>query len=188
MQVVPSSENVTVNSSSNQPTVPAAQSQNPSIIFPSATVVSVAQQDSLEPMSFQDQSSMSDSSASLPSTRTELFQDQQPMQVVPSATSVTPVSPTDQPSVNIFLPQSAISALQGGVGVQELPPTGTAATIFSGQSGVAVGSLQNATPNATPQPPNQLFQTAIGGALSQPGQPGQAGLFLFEIPSGKCCS
>ncbi|KAI7811640.1 nuclear factor of activated T-cells 5a isoform X2 [Triplophysa rosa] len=183
MQVVPSSENVTVNNSSNQTTVPTAQSQNPSIIFPSAAVVSVTQQDSLEPMSFQDQSSMSDSSASLPSTRTELFQDQQPMQVVPSATSVMPVSPTDQPSVNIFLPQSAISALQGGVGVQELPHTGTAATIFSGQSGVAVGSLQNTTPNATPQPPNQLFQTAIGGTLSQPGQPGQTGLFLFEIPS-----
>ncbi|KAA0724157.1 Nuclear factor of activated T-cells 5 [Triplophysa tibetana] len=183
MQVVPSSENVTVNNSSNQPTVPAVQSQNQSIIFPSAAVVRVTQQDSLEPMSFQDQSSMSDSSASLPSTRTELFQDQQPMQVVPSATSVTPVSPTDQSSVNIFLPQSAISALQGGVGIQDLPQTGTAATIFSGQSGVAVGSLQNTTPNSTPQPPNQLFQTAIGGTLSQPGQPGQAGLFLFEIPS-----
>ncbi|XP_056595704.1 nuclear factor of activated T-cells 5a isoform X2 [Triplophysa dalaica] len=183
MQVVPSSENVTVNNSSNQPTVPAVQSQNPSIIFPSAAVVRVTQQDSLEPMSFQDQSSMSDSSASLPSTRTELFQDQQPMQVVPSATSVTPVSPTDQPSVNIFLPQSAISALQGGVGVQDMPQTGTATTIFRGQSGVAVGSLQNTTPNSTPQPPNQLFQTAIGGTLSQPGQPGQAGLFLFEIPS-----
>ncbi|XP_065153911.2 nuclear factor of activated T-cells 5a isoform X1 [Paramisgurnus dabryanus] len=183
MQVVPSSENLTVNNSSNQPTASAAQPQNPTIIFPPSAVVSVTQQDSLEPMSFQDQSSVSDSSVSMPSMQTELFQDQQPMQVVPSATSVTPVSPTDQPSVNIFLPQSAISALQGGVGAQELPPTGTAATMFSGQSGVSVGSLQNTTPTATQQPPDQLFQTTIGGTLSQPGQPGQAGLFLFEIPS-----
>ncbi|KAL0154607.1 hypothetical protein M9458_048870, partial [Cirrhinus mrigala] len=183
MQVVPSSENVTVNNPSNQPTASAAQpTPNPSIIFPQA---SVAQHDSAEPMSFQDQSTVvSDSSASMPSTRTELFQDQQPMQVVPSATSVTPVSPKDQPSVNIFLPQAAISALQGGVGAQELPPTATAATIFSGQSGVAVGGLQNTTSSAPQQPPSQLFQTAIGGNLSQPGQPGQAGIFLFEIPSG----
>ncbi|XP_067293159.1 nuclear factor of activated T-cells 5a isoform X2 [Pseudorasbora parva] len=182
MQVVPSSENVTVNNSSNQPTVPAAvqPTPNPSIIFPQASVVSVAQQDSAEPMSFQDQSTVvSDSSASMPSTRTEIFQDQQPMQVVPSATSVTPVSPTDQPSVNNFLPQSAILALQGGVSSQDLPPNAAAATIFSGQG----SGLQSSTP-ATPQPPpSQLFQTAIGGTLSQPGQPGQAGLFLFEIPS-----
>ncbi|XP_056097006.1 nuclear factor of activated T-cells 5a isoform X1 [Rhinichthys klamathensis goyatoka] len=185
MQVVPSSENVTANNPSNQPTVPPAQSnQNPSIIFPQASVVNVAQQDSAEPMSFQDQSTIvSDSSASMPSTRTELFQDQQPMQVVPSATSVTPVSPTDQPSVNNFLPQSAILALQGGVSSQDLPPTAAAATIFSGQSGVAVSGLQNSTPTTPQQPPSQLFQTAIGGTLSQPGQPGQAGLFLFEIPS-----
>uniref|UniRef100_A0A671R7T3 Nuclear factor of activated T-cells 5-like n=1 Tax=Sinocyclocheilus anshuiensis TaxID=1608454 RepID=A0A671R7T3_9TELE len=185
MQVVPSSENITVNNPSNQPTASAAQpTPNPPIIFPQASVVSVSQQDSAEPMSFQDQSAVvSDSSASMPSTRTELFQDQQPMQVVPSATSVTPVSPTDQPSVNIFLPQSAISALQGSVSAQELPTTATAATIFSGQSGVAVGGLQNTTSSAPQQPPSQLFQTAIGGTLSQPGQPGQAGLFLFEIPS-----
>uniref|UniRef100_A0A672K4L4 Nuclear factor of activated T-cells 5-like n=1 Tax=Sinocyclocheilus grahami TaxID=75366 RepID=A0A672K4L4_SINGR len=185
MQVVPSSENITVNNPSNQPTASAAQpTPNPPIIFPQASVLSVAQQDSAEPMSFQDQSTVvSDSSASMPSTRKELFQDQQPMQVVPSATSVTPVSPTDQPSGNIFLPQSAISALQGGVSVQELPTTATAATIFSGQSGVAVGGLQNTTSSAPQQPPSQLFQTAIGGTLSQPGLPGQAGLFLFEIPS-----
>ncbi|XP_059392519.1 nuclear factor of activated T-cells 5-like isoform X1 [Carassius carassius] len=188
MQVVPSSENVTVNNTSNQPTASAAQpTPNTPIIFPQASVVSVAQQDSAEPMSFQDQSTVvSDSSANMPSTRTELFQDQQPMQVVPSATSVTPVSPTDQPSVNIFLPQSAISALQGGVSAQELPTTATAATIFSGQSGVAGGSLQNTTSSAPHQTPSQLFQTAIGGTLSQPGQPGQAGLFLFEIPSVEC--
>uniref|UniRef100_A0A8C1YCE6 Nuclear factor of activated T-cells 5 n=1 Tax=Cyprinus carpio TaxID=7962 RepID=A0A8C1YCE6_CYPCA len=185
MQVVPSSENVTVNNPSNQPTASAAQpTPNTPIIFPQASVVSVAQQDSAEPMSFQDQSTVvSGSSASMPSTRTELFQDQQPMQVVPSATSVTPVSPTDQPSVNIFLPQSAISALQGGISAQELPTTATAATVFSGQSGVAGGGLQNTTSSAPQQPPSQLFQTAIGGTLSQPGQSGQAGLFLFEIPS-----
>ncbi|KTF71711.1 hypothetical protein cypCar_00044099, partial [Cyprinus carpio] len=185
MQVVPSSENVAVVNPSNQPTASAAQpTPNPSIIFPQPSVVSVAQQDSAEPMSFQDQSTVvSDSSASMSSTRTELFQDQQPMQVVPSATTVNPVSPTDQPSVNIFLPQSAISALQGGVSAQELPPTATTATIFSGPSGVAVGGLQNTTTPAPQQPPSQLFQTAIGGTLSQPVQPGQAGLYLFEIPS-----
>ncbi|XP_051548321.1 nuclear factor of activated T-cells 5-like isoform X1 [Myxocyprinus asiaticus] len=182
MQVVPIPENVTVNNSSNQPTVPPAQPiQNPSIMFPQASVVSVAPQDSSEPMSFQDQTSIvSDSSASMPSTQSELFQDQQPMQVVPSTTSITPVSPTDQPSINLFLPQSAISALQSGVSAQELPPTATAATIFSGRGGVALGGLQNTTPTPTQQTPSQLFQTTIGGTLSQPGQ---AGLFLFEIPS-----
>ncbi|XP_051548325.1 nuclear factor of activated T-cells 5-like isoform X4 [Myxocyprinus asiaticus] len=130
---------------------------------------------------FKDQTSIvSDSSASMPSTQSELFQDQQPMQVVPSTTSITPVSPTDQPSINLFLPQSAISALQSGVSAQELPPTATAATIFSGRGGVALGGLQNTTPTPTQQTPSQLFQTTIGGTLSQPGQ---AGLFLFEIPS-----
>lgn len=183
MQVVPSSENVSSNNPSNQPAVPAAQAaQNPSIIFTQTGVVNVAQQDSAEPMSFQDQSTgVNESSASLPSTRTELFQDQQPMQVVPSAASVTPVSPSDQPSVNIYLPPSAISALQGGVSAQDLPPAAAAATMFSGQTGVS--GLQNASPTAPPQPPSQLFQTAIGGTLSQPGPPGPAGLFLFEIPS-----
>ncbi|XP_066525747.1 nuclear factor of activated T-cells 5a isoform X2 [Hoplias malabaricus] len=186
MQVVPSSANVTADSSTNQSTVPPSQSTSTTqIIFPQSSVVNVAQQDSSEPMSFQDDSSVvDDSSTSMPSTQPGLFQDQQPMQVVPSTSNVGSVSSTDQASVNIFLPQAAISALQSGVGTQELPQAApAAAAIFTGQSSVAIGGLQNSTTTSSQPTPDPLFQTALGNALSQPGQPGQPGLFLFEIPS-----
>ncbi|XP_026856799.2 nuclear factor of activated T-cells 5a isoform X1 [Electrophorus electricus] len=185
MQVVPSSANVTVDSSTNQSIVPPAQpTQNQQIIFPQATLVNVAQQDSSEPMSFQDESSVvGDPSANMPSTQPGLFQDQQPMQVVPSAGSVASVSSTEQASVNIFLPQAAISALQSAVGTQKMPQAATAASIFSGQGGVAIGGLQSSTSTSSQQTPDPLFQTASGSNLNQPGQPGQTGLFLFEIPT-----
>ncbi|KAL7867846.1 hypothetical protein SRHO_G00092300 [Serrasalmus rhombeus] len=184
MQVVPSSANVAADTSTNQSTVPSQSNQSPQILFPQASVVNVAQQDSSEPMSFQDESSVVDDSAtSMPSTRPGLFQDQQPMQVVPSASNVASVSSTDQASVNIFLPQAAISALQSGVGTQELPQAATAAAIFSGQGGVAIGGLQSSTSTSSQPTPDPLFQTALGNTLSQPGQPGQPGLFLFEIPT-----
>ncbi|TRY85808.1 hypothetical protein DNTS_011856 [Danionella cerebrum] len=177
MQVVPSADNIAAESASNQAALPASQqSQSSSHIFTPTGVVNVPQQDPSEPMSFQEQSSV----ASAASTRPDLFQDQQPMQVVPSGTSIAPV---DQPSVNIYLAPSALSSLQSGVSAPELPQTASAAVIFSGQGGVA--GLQSNTSSTPQQPQPQLFQTAIGGTLSQHGQAGQAGLFLFEIPNGE---
>ncbi|XP_076863518.1 nuclear factor of activated T-cells 5a isoform X2 [Brachyhypopomus gauderio] len=185
MQVVPSSANVTVDGSTNQSIVPSAQpTQNPQILFPQATLVTVAQQDSSEPMSFQDESSVvGDPSASMPSTQPGLFQDQQPMQVVPSASGVASVPSTEQAAVNIFLPQAAMSALQSAVGTQKMPQPAAAAAIFSGQAGVAIGGLQSPTSTSNQQTPDPLFQAASGSNLNQSGQPGQTGLFLFEIPT-----
>lgn len=187
MQVVPSSANVTADNSTSQSTVPPSQStQSSQILFPQASVVNVSQQDSSEPMSFQDESSVvDDSSTSMPSTQPGLFQDQQPMQVVPSASNIASVSSTDQASVNIFLPPAAISALQGSVGTQELPQAATPAAIFTGQGSVAIGGLQSSTSASSQQTPDPLFQTALGSTLSQPVQPGQPGLFLFELNTGK---
>ncbi|KAI5627102.1 nuclear factor of activated T-cells 5 [Silurus asotus] len=185
MQVVPSPGNVTADNSTSQPTVsPSQSSQSPQILFPQATVVNVAQQDSTEPMSFQDEISVVDhSSAGMPTTQPGLFPDQQPMQVVPSASNCASVPPTDQGTVNIFLPQAAISVLQSGVGTQELPQTAAATAIFSAQGGVAIGGLPSSTATSSQQPPDSLFQTTLGGTLNQPGQPGQTGLFIFEIPA-----
>ncbi|MCJ8736011.1 hypothetical protein PDJAM_G00254080 [Pangasius djambal] len=185
MQVVPSPGNITADNPTSQSTVSPSQStQSPQILFPQASVVNVAQQDSTEPMSFQDETSVvGHSSAVMPTTQPGLFQDQQPMQVVPSASNCASVPSTDQGTVNIFLPQAAISALQSGVGTQELPQTATATAIFSGQGGVAIGGLQSSTATSSQQNPDSIFQTALGGTLNQPGQPGQTGLFIFEIPT-----
>ncbi|XP_028813171.1 nuclear factor of activated T-cells 5a isoform X2 [Denticeps clupeoides] len=185
MQVVPSSGSVT-DVSANQSAVPPPQAaQNAALLFSQASVVSVAQQEPAEPMSFQDQSSVVGDRVT--SSQASLFQDQQAMQVVPSSGSVSAVTSGDQPTVNLFLSQSAISALQGGVGAQELPQAATTAVIFAGQSGVPIGSLQNTATTSTQQAPESLFQSAISGPLSQPGPPQQPGLFLFEIPN-ECSS
>lgn len=187
MQVVQGPGTITADNSTSQSTVSPSQStQSPQILFPQASVVNVAQQDSTEPMSFQDETSVvGHSSAGMPTTQPGLFQDQQPMQVVPSASNCASVPSTEQGTVNIFLPQASISALQSGVGTQELPQTATATAIFSGQGGVAIGGLQSSTATSSQQTPDSLFQTALGGTLNQPGQPGQTGLFIFEIPTGK---
>ncbi|TSK13377.1 Nuclear factor of activated T-cells 5 [Bagarius yarrelli] len=184
MQVVPSPGNITTDNSTSQSTVSPSQStQSPQILFPQATVVNMSPQDSTEPMSFQDDTSVAcHSSASMSTTQPGLFQEQQPMQVVPSASSCASVPSTDQGTVNIFLPQAAISALHS-VGTQELPQTAPATAIFSGPGGVAVGGLPGSTATSTQQAPDSLFQTALGGTLNQPGQPGQTGLFIFEIPT-----
>ncbi|XP_062848819.1 nuclear factor of activated T-cells 5a isoform X2 [Trichomycterus rosablanca] len=181
MQVVPSTTNVAADNNTNQSTgSPSQSTQNTQLLFPQAGVVNVAQQDSSEPMSFQDESSvLGDSSDRMPSTQPGLYQDQQPMQVFSSASASA--SSTNQASVNIFLPQAAISALQSGVGTQELPQSATATAIFSGQGGVAIGGLQNSTATSSQQASDPLFQTTLGGTLNQSGQSGQQGLFLFEI-------
>lgn len=185
MQVVPSTTNVPSDSNSNQSSGPSTQSaQNTQLLFPQASAVNVVQQDSSEPMSFQDECSiLGDSSVRMPSTQPVLYQDQQPMQVVSSASAS--VSSTNQASVNIFLPQAAISALQSGVGTQELPQSATATAIFSSQGGVALGGLQNPAATSSQQASDPLFQTTLGGSLNQPGSSGQQGLFLFEIATGK---
>ena len=84
---------------------------------------------------------------------------------------------SNQP-VELFLPQTSLSSLQSTIGSQELntqaPAPGT--TIFVVQGGVGVV----ASPGQ--QPPEQLFQTTVGGNVAPQGQ---ANLFVFGIQNGK---
>ena len=95
------------------------------------------------------------------------------MQVGPSSSSVSSSQP-----VELFLPQTSLSGLQSTIGSQELnnqaPAPGT--TIFVVQGGVGVV----ASPGQ--QPPEQLFQTTVGGNVAPQGQ---ANLFVFGIQNGK---
>ncbi|XP_044213222.1 nuclear factor of activated T-cells 5a isoform X2 [Thunnus albacares] len=131
--------------------------------------VGIPQPDPAEPMSFQDQSSSGSNSTSTENQQQSLFQEQQPMQVGPSSSRV----PSNQP-VELFLPQTSLSSLQSTIGSQELntqaPAPGT--TIFVVQGGVGVV----ASPGQ--QPPEQLFQTTVGGNVAPQGQ---ANLFVFGI-------
>ncbi|XP_067445593.1 nuclear factor of activated T-cells 5a isoform X2 [Thunnus thynnus] len=131
--------------------------------------VGIPQPDPAEPMSFQDQSSSGSNSTSTENQQQNLFQEQQPMQVGPSSSRV----PSNQP-VELFLPQTSLSSLQSTIGSQELntqaPAPGT--TIFVVQGGVGVV----ASPGQ--QPPEQLFQTTVGGNVAPQGQ---ANLFVFGI-------
>ncbi|XP_022057593.2 nuclear factor of activated T-cells 5a isoform X1 [Acanthochromis polyacanthus] len=145
----------------------STQSQGPS---PMGSIsVGIPQQDSAEPMSFQDQSSSGSNTASTENQQQSLFQEQQPMQVGPSPSRV----PNSQP-VELFLPQPSLSSLQTTIGSQELnnqaPAPGT--TIFVVQGGVGVVG------NPGQQPPEQLFQTTVGGSVAPQGQ---ANLFVFGI-------
>lgn len=98
------------------------------------------------------------------------------MQVGPSSISVQGAQP-----VELFLPQTSLSSLQSTIGSQELnnqaPAPGT--TIFVVQGSVAVV----ASPGQ--QPPEQLFQTTVGGNVAPQGQ---ANLFVFGIQNGKTAS
>ncbi|GLD60294.1 nuclear factor of activated T-cells 5-like protein [Lates japonicus] len=145
----------------------STQTQGPS---PMGSIsVGIPQPEPAEPMSFQDQSSSGSNSTSTENQQQSLFQEQQPMQVVPSSSSV----PNSQP-VELFLPQTSLSSLQSTIGSQELnnqaPAPGT--TIFVVQGGVGVV----ASPGQ--QPPEQLFQTTVGGNVAPQGQ---ANLFVFGI-------
>ncbi|KAG5849268.1 hypothetical protein ANANG_G00108130 [Anguilla anguilla] len=51
--------------------------------------------------------------------------------------------------------------------------------MFAAQNGVA--GLQTSSSSPVQQQPGSLFQTAVGGTLSQPGQTEQTSLFLFGI-------
>ncbi|KAM4553277.1 nuclear factor of activated T-cells 5a isoform 2-T2 [Fundulus diaphanus] len=131
--------------------------------------VGISQPDTAEPMSFQVQSSSESSSTPAPNQQQGLFQEQQPMQVTPSPSQV----PSSQP-VKLFIPQTSLSGLQGTIGSQELnsEASAPAATIFVVQGGVGVV----ASPGQ--QPPEQLFQTGVGGNVAPQGQPN---LFVFGI-------
>uniref|UniRef100_A0A3B5AYN6 Nuclear factor of activated T-cells 5 n=1 Tax=Stegastes partitus TaxID=144197 RepID=A0A3B5AYN6_9TELE len=145
----------------------STQTQGPS---PMGSIsVGIPQQDSAEPMSFQDQSSAGSNTTPSENQQQSLFQEQQPMQVGPSPSRV----PNSQP-VELFLPQTSLSSLQTTIGSQELnnqaPAPGT--TIFVVQGGVGVVA------NPGQQPPEQLFQTTVGGSVAPQGQ---ANLFVFGI-------
>ncbi|XP_071257737.1 nuclear factor of activated T-cells 5-like isoform X2 [Salvelinus alpinus] len=140
--------------------------QNPSMLFSQASMVTVSQQESSEPMAFLDQSQV----VGNPSEPRQqgLFQEQQPMQLITSSNNGP-----EQP-VSLFMPQSNMAALQGCMAAQVLPQTG----IFSTQNGVA--GLQTTTSSPVQQP-GSLFHTAVSGSLNQPSETQQPGLFLFGI-------
>ncbi|XP_055777125.1 nuclear factor of activated T-cells 5-like isoform X1 [Salvelinus fontinalis] len=140
--------------------------QNPSMLFSQASMVTVSQQESSEPMAFLDQSQV----VGNPSEPCQqgLFQEQQPMQLITSSNNGP-----EQP-VSLFMPQSNMAALQGCMAAQVLPQTG----IFSTQNGVA--GLQTTTSSPVQQP-GSLFHTAVSGSLNQPSETQQPGLFLFGI-------
>ncbi|KAM4618977.1 nuclear factor of activated T-cells 5a [Polymixia lowei] len=145
----------------------STQSQGPS---PMGSIgVGIPQPDPTEPMSFQDQSSSGGTSTSGEPPQQSLFQEQQPMQVGPSSSSV----PSNQP-VELFLPPTSLSDLQNTMGTQELSTQATASgtTIFVVQGGVGVVA------NPGQQPPDQLFQTTVSGSVAPQGQPN---LFVFGI-------
>ncbi|KAM7396577.1 hypothetical protein PAMP_019610 [Pampus punctatissimus] len=145
----------------------STQTQGPSSM--GSISVGIPQPDPAEPMSFQDQSSSSSNSTSTDNQQQSLFQEQQPMQVGPSATRV----PNSQP-VELFLPQTSLSSLQNTIGSQELnnqaPAPGTTIFVVQGNVGVVANPGQ--------QPPEQLFQTTVGGNVAPQGQ---ANLFVFGI-------
>uniref|UniRef100_A0A3P8RDU2 Nuclear factor of activated T-cells 5 n=1 Tax=Astatotilapia calliptera TaxID=8154 RepID=A0A3P8RDU2_ASTCA len=145
----------------------STQTQGPS---PMGTIsVGITQSDTAEPMSFQDQSSSGSNSTTTENQQQSLFQEQQPMQVGPSSSSVQ----NNQP-VELFIPQTNLSSLQSTIASQELnnQAPAPATTIFVVQGGVGVV----ASPGQ--QPPEQLFQTSVGGNVASQGQ---ASLFVFGI-------
>lgn len=149
----------------------STQAQGPSPI--GSISVGIPQPDPAEPMSFQDQSSSDNNASSTENQQQSLFQEQQPMQVGPSSSSI----PSSQP-VELFLPQTSLSGLQSSIGSQELNTQAQApgTTIFVVQGGVGVVA------NPGQQPPEQLFQTTVGGNVAPPGQ---TNLFVFGIQNGK---
>ena len=83
----------------------------------------------------------------------------------------------EQP-VGLFMPQSNMASLQGGLAAQELAQS----AMFASQNGVA--NLQTTTSSPVQQS-GTLFQNAVSGNISQPNQPQQPGLFIFGMQNGK---
>ncbi|KAM7406119.1 hypothetical protein PAMP_000518 [Pampus punctatissimus] len=133
--------------------------QNPSLLFSQASMVTVNQQDRSEPMALGNPTDP---------RQQVLFQDQQPMQLGGNSNNRQ-----EQP-VGLFMPQSNMASLQGGLAAQEL----TQSAMFASQNGVA--NLQTTTSSPVQQP-GTLFQSAVSRTINQPSQPQQPGLFLFGI-------
>ncbi|XP_061532552.1 nuclear factor of activated T-cells 5-like isoform X2 [Phycodurus eques] len=131
--------------------------------------VGLSQPETAEPMSFQDQSSLGNNSTSTQNQQQSIFQEQQPMQVGTSSSSVT-----DSQPVELFLPQASLSSLQSTLSSQELSSQTAApgTTIFVVQGAVGV------VDSPGQQPPEQLFQTNDGENVTQRGP---ANLFVFGI-------
>ncbi|XP_034432695.1 nuclear factor of activated T-cells 5 isoform X3 [Hippoglossus hippoglossus] len=135
--------------------------QNSSLLFSQSNLVTVNQQDRSEPMALGNPTHP---------RQQVMFQEQQPMQLGGSSNS------RQEPPVGLFMPQSNMASLQGGL-AQELAQS----AMFAPQNGVA--NLQTTTPSPVQQP-GPLFQTAVSGGINQPSQPQQPGLFLFGIQNG----
>uniref|UniRef100_A0A8C5HBU8 Nuclear factor of activated T-cells 5 n=1 Tax=Gouania willdenowi TaxID=441366 RepID=A0A8C5HBU8_GOUWI len=133
--------------------------QNPPMLFSQANMVTVNQQDRSEPMALGNPTEP---------MQQDLFQEQQPMQLG-SGTS----NRQEQP-VGLFMPQSNMASLQGGLAARELSQT----PMFASQNGVA--NLQT-TSSSPDQQPQSLFQTAVSGSINAPSQPQQPGLFMYGM-------
>lgn len=139
------------------------ETPNTSLLFSQANMVTVNQQDRSEPMALGNPTDP---------RQQVMYQEQQPMQLGSSSNN------QQEPPVGLFMPQSNMSSLQGGLAAQELAQS----HMFASQNGVA--SLQTTTSSPVQQP-GSLFQTAVSGSISQPSQPQQSGLFLFGIQNGE---
>ncbi|KAM6943193.1 nuclear factor of activated T-cells 5 isoform 2-T2 [Xenentodon cancila] len=133
--------------------------QNPSALFSQANMVTVNQQNRPEPMALGNPTDPQ---------QEVMFQEQQPMQLGGSSNN------QQEPPVGLFLPQTNMASLQGGLAAQDLAQSG----MFASQNGVA--NLQTTTSSPVQQPVT-LFQSAVGGSINQPSQPPQPELFLFGI-------
>ncbi|XP_061599243.1 nuclear factor of activated T-cells 5 isoform X2 [Cololabis saira] len=134
--------------------------QNPSALFSQANMVTVNQQNRPEPMALGNPTDPQ---------QEVMFQEQQPMQLGGGANTQQ-----EQP-VGLFMPQSNMSSLQGGLAAQDLAQS----AMFASQNGVA--NLQTTTTSSPVQQPVTLFQSAASGSINQPSQPPQPELFLFGI-------
>ncbi|XP_061738609.1 nuclear factor of activated T-cells 5 isoform X2 [Nerophis ophidion] len=141
--------------------VVSPETQNPSLLFSQARIVTVNQQDRSEPMALSNPNE---------TCQQVLFQDQQPMQFG------TTTSNRQEQSAGLFMPQPNITSLQNGLAVQELAQS----AMFGSQNGVT--NLQTTTSSPVQQP-GTLFQSTVSGTISQPSQPQQPELFLFGIPN-----
>lgn len=139
------------------------ETPNPSLLFSQASMVTINQQDRSEPMALGNPNDP---------RQQVMFQEQQPMQLGGGSNN-----PQEQ-RVGLFMPQSNMASLQGGLATQELAQS----HMFASQNGVA--NLQTTTSSPVQQP-GALFQTAVSGSISQPSQPQQSGLFLFGIQNGE---
>ncbi|XP_061669956.1 nuclear factor of activated T-cells 5 [Syngnathoides biaculeatus] len=134
------------------------EAQNPSLLFSQASMVAVNQQVRSEPMSLGNSND---------ARQQVLFQDQQPMQLGSTTSN------GQERSVGLYMPTPNMASLQSGLS-QELAQS----TMFGSPNGVA--NLQTTTSSPVQQP-GSLFQSAVGGTISQPSQPQQPELFLFGI-------